>query len=170
MLDLKELYWAAGFLEGEGTFLVDRSGITAAQVQRQPLDRLQKLLGGKVVGPYEHNKNRNGQPFYRWGLYGSNAIGLMMTLYTLMSPRRKEAIVKTLIRWKEAPGNSADLLARGFCKHGHDLIGENYIIDEKSGKGRCKVCNVKNSRAYYDRHGRVNQRIPDELWKLLEEE
>jgi len=50
-----QLHWTAGFLEGEGTFAYSSSlRISAAQVQLQPLQRLQALFGGSI--------KRNGRP------------------------------------------------------------------------------------------------------------
>ena len=46
---LNDLYWSAGFLEGEGAFMKNGTGgivVTASQVQKEPLDRLYKLFGG----------------------------------------------------------------------------------------------------------------------------
>ena len=66
------LGWAAGFLEGEGCFSnVGESEYTidACQVNRDVLDRLQSLFGGKIYGP-RTNKGRLGGPIFDWKLYG----------------------------------------------------------------------------------------------------
>jgi hypothetical protein len=88
----RELYWAAGFLEGEGCFSsYDRGGrvrnmqVTAVQVQRHPLEMLQEIFGGSL-------KSANYGTCWRWGTYGPRARGVMMTLYKLLSPKRQSAI------------------------------------------------------------------------------
>jgi hypothetical protein len=73
-----ELAWAAGFLDGEGNFRCSHGihkgkypritlEFSAAQVPREPLDRLAAVLGGRVNGPYKSNKP-NKQPYHRWSM------------------------------------------------------------------------------------------------------
>ena len=75
-----ELAWSAGFLDGEGSYgmqIAHRRGqkdqysfrIQAAQVYREPLDRLQAALGGNVTGPYGPY-SMNKQPYYSWCISG----------------------------------------------------------------------------------------------------
>lgn len=149
------LHWAAGFLEGEGTFYGPHNGhqrisIIATQVQREPLDRMKKLLGGNVLGPYV-SKQLTHQPHFRWGLHGTNAAALMMTLYALMSPKRKDTIKAALVAWRVAPGNPKTWRSRGICQNGHPMTGENYII-APSGHGRCRRCGIEGRRRYYEKN------------------
>jgi hypothetical protein len=96
MIDMKDIYWTAGFIEGEGSFCKSQypSGIRvqAGQKQRDPLDRLYKLYGGYIY--------KNKQGFYDWRVTGRRAIALMMTIYSVMSPRRKEQIEGVIAFWK----------------------------------------------------------------------
>jgi hypothetical protein len=99
-MDIKELYWAAGFLEGEGSFGCWNGGargkqfvVCAEQVQREPLERLKTLFGGSInQGSTRGGRNR----IARWRISGARARGAAMTLFTLMSLRRKEQI-KTML-------------------------------------------------------------------------
>lgn len=95
LIDTKELYWAAGFLEGEGWFANyrDHPRVGANQVQLEPLERLQNLFGSSI----RHEKSRN---LNTWEMSGPHAIGLMMTVYPLMSSRRKGQIKKAIEQWK----------------------------------------------------------------------
>jgi hypothetical protein len=71
-MSLSERFWAAGFLDGEGSFLAVKNhrnrGISlrsqANQVDRRPLDRLAAALGGRVTGPMSNGKGRT--PMFRW--------------------------------------------------------------------------------------------------------
>lgn len=92
-----DLAWAAGFLEGEGSFQKSNGtqGVCASQVQRDPLERLQNLLGGQIYVVREAD-SRN-QRVYRWAVSGARARGIMMTLFTFMSPRRREQITCALL-------------------------------------------------------------------------
>jgi hypothetical protein len=101
----RDLGWIAGFLEGEGSFLRSNSGsevVIAGQVQMEPLERLQRFLGGNIrvrkngrTGP--GGVGRAGD-FGEWRISGSRARGVMMTLYPMMSPRRCGQICTALNR------------------------------------------------------------------------
>jgi hypothetical protein len=77
-----EIAWAAGFLDGEGNFnsyrqrtaATYRYRIQCTQVARQPLDRLQVALGGKVYGPYGPYAS-NKQAYFQWTVEGESARG-----------------------------------------------------------------------------------------------
>lgn len=90
----RDLEWAAGFLEGEGSF--DRrtgkknSGrVQAYQVNFEPIGRLLALFGGAA--------KKYRQAGWYWYACGSRARGIMMTLYPLMSARRQEQIRVALV-------------------------------------------------------------------------
>jgi len=104
MVDIKNIYWAAGFLDGEGYFGRTRTcaHITATQVASELLERLQRLFGG-IVRHYQRKEVKHND-YYRWDFYGQKAIGLIMTLYPLLSYKRKEQIKKVLLAWKSSPG------------------------------------------------------------------
>ena len=81
-----DLHWAAGFLEGDGYFghaSTASCEVEVLQLNREPLDRLQRLFGGSVTtcamrGMYTR------QP-YRWRVSGPRARGVMYTLFTMFS-------------------------------------------------------------------------------------
>jgi hypothetical protein len=91
---LRDLEWAAGFLEGEGS--IDRNGnpphgvecIKGTQIQRAPLERLSGCFGGRIYARLTPGKRR----IYVWQATGARARGIMLTLFVLMSPRRKAQI------------------------------------------------------------------------------
>lgn len=92
-----ELYWVAGFLEGEGNFALRGRKRTspvasACQVGLHPLERLQRIVGGRIA-PYNSTT-------HVWTLNENRTIQLAMTLYPLMSPKRKIQIQKVIEAWK----------------------------------------------------------------------
>lgn len=98
-----DLHWAAGFLEGEGTFHSQDNGrnrfsqvVSATQVESEPLAKMLVLFGGTLrqYGPYARNKNSN--PYWLWTTSGARARGIAMTLYPLLSVKRQEQIEKML--------------------------------------------------------------------------
>lgn len=151
MIDLKDLYWAAGFLDGEGSFVYKKtrnSGVcvSAPQKGRELLDKLVDLFGGNI---YERPN------VFQWQLGGERAVGLMMTLYSLMSTKRKAQIAYSLTNWRRTPLSPTKHIALfGKCRNGHEWIEANITI-EKDGK-RCRLClnnRVKTYRqSYYMTH------------------
>lgn len=94
---VRDLAWAAGFLEGEGHFrkTENTQQVQATQVQREPLTRLQRIFGGKIVR--QHKKLRpNQNQCWEWKVCGARARGVMLTMLVFMSPRRKRQIVRSL--------------------------------------------------------------------------
>lgn len=94
-----DIYWAAGFLEGEGSFIARRvpgavvREVACQQAQEEPLARLREFFGGRI---YLLSERPRRKPCWTWKVSGSRAMGVMMTLYPIMSPRRQEQIVLAL--------------------------------------------------------------------------
>ena len=95
---IADIHWAAGFLEGEGSFIKNPNNqtISVAQVQLEPLTRLQAFFGGNIG--FHKPRQPRAQSQHYWRVCGSRVRGLMMTLYILMSPRRQTQIKKALCR------------------------------------------------------------------------
>lgn len=82
---VKDLHWAAGFMEGEGSFSCHN--VSAGQKQREPLTRLKKWFGGSIK-----RREQRGDAFYSWCVSGARARGVAMTLYPILSPRRQKQV------------------------------------------------------------------------------
>lgn len=94
---MKEIYWLAGLLEGEGAFLWGKlrnnPRVTFTSTDLDITARVAGLFRKTLMGPYFHKEGRIGKkPYYMAEVTGPRAIGWMMTLYTLMGGRRKEDI------------------------------------------------------------------------------
>ena len=90
---IKEIYWAAGFIEGEGTFYFDKrvASIRVPQVEPEPLERLKRTFGGNSYFRKSYNgPKQHSQWVYRCD--GKRGVGLALTLYSLMSEKRKRQI------------------------------------------------------------------------------
>lgn len=94
----QELYWAAGFLEGEGCFSVTTARkaerVVAGQVDSEPLAKLKEIFGGNIN--YTEPKSEKQKPVFRWSVWGARARGVMLTLFPLMSERKQNQIIKAL--------------------------------------------------------------------------
>ena len=99
-----EMHWVAGFLEGEGTFNCSHSPIVRAdQVQREPLDRLQRIVGGGSIR-LKLKSNPRHSDIHSWNLCGNPAILLMKRLYPYMSPKRQQQIKTAIETAMARPG------------------------------------------------------------------
>jgi hypothetical protein len=87
----RDIAWAAGIFEGEGSVSSARSCILAIE-QKDPwiLWRLKALFGGNVY-------RRSTKEIWGWQVSGARARGFMMTIFVFLSPRRKEQI-KTVLK------------------------------------------------------------------------
>jgi hypothetical protein len=99
MLDVKDIYWAAGLIEGEGCFQAENNKyprLRVAMTDRDVVTKLHCLMGGKlsILNGY----SRKDQ--YVLNVYGSLAIQWMLTLYYLMGERRKAKIREVVEIWK----------------------------------------------------------------------
>ncbi len=91
-----DIAWAAGFFEGEGSVYCwsYRSNnkeykylrAKAGQNEREPLDKLVQILGGKVYGPYPKN--------YIWTISGKNAEKAMSLIEPYLFSRRLSQLEK----------------------------------------------------------------------------
>lgn len=109
-----DIHWVAGFLEGEGSFALNkRRGksstplVKATQTDMECLLRLQALFGGSVCSddrtkPGRDKDGYTRKPQYEWRIGGTRAIVLMQRLLPYMSTRRQEQIERVLEYVKEA--------------------------------------------------------------------
>jgi hypothetical protein len=140
MLATNDIYWLAGFLDGEGCFSMwgQTPNISVAQKEIWPLEKVHKLIGGKF---YKFkNWGTNKEIFYNsLHISGKRAIGLMMTLYSLLSPRRQAKIEEIIAKWKSIPRRGETNRAKTHCKRGHEFTHENTYLKLKGGRD-CKTC------------------------------
>lgn len=94
---LADLAWAAGIWEGEGSviFTNDHFRIEVAQKDRWILDRLRAWFGGHVYVRKEHYKGGR-YVLHKWYLNGARARGFAFTIFSWLSPRRREQIRRAL--------------------------------------------------------------------------
>jgi len=95
---IRDLAWAAGFLEGEGSFRLNGNSqrVSAVQVNLEPLFELVQLFGG-IVQENRLKDVRDRQPIGEWRVSGARARGVMFTLYPFLSAKRQRQIKKALL-------------------------------------------------------------------------
>lgn len=104
-----DLHWAAGFLDGEGSFATipvkhrDGIGVShsarvfASQLYPESLQKLATLFGGSIYFREGRGNLLSKKGIWTWSVHGGMARGLMMTLYILLSPYRRQQIRASLI-------------------------------------------------------------------------
>jgi hypothetical protein len=101
-VNLKELAWAAGFFDGEGSvYRYKGQGalrLQIAQVDRRPLDRFRAavLEIGRVNGPYP-NKGLNRKPYWSWNVTSvESGQAVIALLWRFLSGPKREQIKNSI--------------------------------------------------------------------------
>lgn len=95
---LRDIEWSAGFCEGEASFNESRVQLSQTE-SRTPLQKMLDLFGGNIVKRSFVKRRLKGikaRDAEIWIVSGSRARGFMMTIYSLMSPKRQKQIRRAL--------------------------------------------------------------------------
>lgn len=111
MINMKDVFWLAGLLEGEGCFKSSGNGVSIilGMTCRDVVERAARLLGANIQRPRQSTPPGHKDMVY-CQVNANAAAGWMMTLYPLMGRRRKEAIEKALTKWKTLPGKGHHII------------------------------------------------------------
>lgn len=143
MRKLHEITWIAGLLEGEGYF-GDKPVIEIPSTDLDTIQKYRSVIGVEnsiyVIDP----PTDNHKIAYKIRIGGSIAIQWMMTIYPLMSSRRKEAIRKAISRWKTQTIQNQQ---KTHCNNGHLLSGSNLGLNI-GGFRVCKICEKRSQRNF----------------------
>ncbi len=103
-----DLAWAAGFIDGEGCFHVrdytSKAVVTMSitQVDRRPLDRLARVIGGVVVkGPRNHSKSPNSQGYHWIRFQGKKLDRFFAEIQPYLSEPKREQYTRCKERVEE---------------------------------------------------------------------
>jgi len=112
---VKEIAWVAGILEGEGHFGFTNVGkrspmITLQMTDLDVVERVRSLVDkSQSIKIGKDKRKETYKDIYRITLNGSRAIEWMMTIYPLMSVRRKSRIRECVETWRK---NTANLMTQ----------------------------------------------------------
>lgn len=140
---VKNIAWFAGILEGEGCFLfTDHLRIQLAMTDLDTIDKIRILT--KYTNKINESKQKENYKIqYRISWSGKQAAEWMMTIYPLMSIRRKAKIRECLTKWKAQEGSEKSgfincvthNLARNLAKvKGITVAEAKLIIAQTSGE------------------------------------
>ena len=132
MVTIREIAWAAGVYEGEGSF----SGDQAIIVQKDSwiLIRLSKIFNFGSI-------RLHGDNCLKWCLSGKDARKFILTIFTELSPRRKSEILKYKTFFVDDKFKQ-----QRICRNGHNKTEKNTKLKRRSRKGKwdtiCLDCMV----------------------------
>lgn len=100
---MKNVYYIAGLLEGEGCFGIYNNcpSITICMTDKDTIELAKNIIDIKDNNTIKYTvRELPRKPMYSLNVSGNVAIQWMMTLYSLMSSRRKSKIREILNAWK----------------------------------------------------------------------
>lgn len=147
-LEVKDIYWLAGLLEGEGCFLYqDTPRITLVMSDQDVVEEAATIMKAKVK--YRLPKDKNWKGMYELYLCSYRAAGWMMTLYSLLGGRRQARVRQILQKFKQS--NVRRVWGDECLVHGKGYIRRN----KKTGFARCRLCSNKYAREFRVREGTI---------------
>lgn len=102
MINTKDIYWLAGLLEGEGSFGAMKYSQPRIQLRMGDRDSVERAVAifALPLNIQVVQAKGNRIPQYDLKFSGRSAAAWMMTLYPLMSIRRKARIHEVVTAWK----------------------------------------------------------------------
>lgn len=141
------LEWAAGFLEGEGSFFYGNTPtVSASQKQKWPLEKLHEIFNsGSLTGPYGSKK------MYKFTACGENALHILNLIYPYMSPRRQKQIQNAINNVQ----STYNVSNKNKCRNNlHDLLADTDFYFYKDGRKTCNQCRL----LWEEKHGAERKR------------
>lgn len=89
----KDIAWVAGLFEGEGTVSINRgraAGIAIAMTDRDVLERVQAIFGGKICISYP--AKGKWKECHKWYLSVAESEDFLLAIYPYLFSRRRERI------------------------------------------------------------------------------
>jgi hypothetical protein len=115
----QDLYWLAGWLEGEGSFVAASTGrggrynppsLDAVTTDEDTAFRVANILGAHASGPIRRKKapyvKGEPKPIWHIRLRSWRAVAVMRKIYPLMSARRQAQIVRAIYSVGDYQGRS----------------------------------------------------------------
>lgn len=153
-----DIAWAAGVIEGEGTFGISNEhvlSVTVRMTDKDVVERLHSILGGRFYGPYKE-VSRN-KPIYTWALRRrEELIPVLREILPFMGDRRTARIMELLDSNNRFPKGRERIDA---ARHG--------TISMYSNKNRCRCDNCVEAWREYQRNYRKRIRDEEQCNRLL---
>jgi hypothetical protein len=131
VINVNEVAWLAGLLEGEGSFHFasqpngwnDKLTLQLVMTDRDVVLRAYEVFRmGNWNGPYPL---KSGKDAWHWSVSSKKELPqILMTIYPLMGKRRQRQIRQILAKWRDIPYSK--------CRRGHN----------KFGRAECSTCKI----------------------------
>lgn len=148
---VSDIHWLAGFLDGEGCFQFHKNRCVIQTVQKDawPLMKAHRIAGGTF---YRVRNDRFGKQrlYFMLSMTGKRAAGVMMTLYSLLSPRRQRKIADCLAQWRIVL-NRGKCNLKTHCKRGHELTPATTFMQSNGKSRECRVCSTMHKANWQSR-------------------
>jgi len=162
MMDEKTLYWLAGLLEGEGSFLApppsasNSPRVVCAMTDQDVVERVAEIWGRGYCSASKKRHRENGwKPVWIVAISGRRAVEMMRLLYPLMSKRRQAQIDHAIACY------DPDKQARRF-KYSDEQIAiakRRLLIDKAKPKDVAEETGLSIWTVYDVKRGRNRARI-----------
>lgn len=148
----RDLYWLAGWLEGEGSFQgavrmdhgypTFKISVGARCTDRDVVEHAYDTFGGTMGGPYD-KKQENWKPYWQWGVQSrADSLRLMRLLRPLLGERRQAQIDAALAAEAAGP-------RRVPARHG--------TISKYNGGCKCTPCRLAQNEYQRNRRRRLRE-------------
>lgn len=141
-----DIAWAAGIIEGEGTFSIGKDRTKSVIVRMTDKDvvlRLRSIFGGNFTGPHVYLSAPGRKPLYRWSVSRrEEVVELLRAILPHMGERRTKRI-KELLEFDEK-------FPRGYRTN----AAQHGTISMYSNKKRCRCGECVDAWRQYQREYR----------------
>ena len=150
----REIGWAAGILEGEGSMRHTTASprVDVVNTDLWVLEKFMRIVGCGKIEPrndrIDLEKYPNRKLVYYWRTTTiEEAKKVAWLLFPDLSPRRKVAAQAILDHVRKGYGNGPRREYGDFCNAGHELTPETTWVT-KQGKIKCNPCNAERQREH----------------------
>lgn len=156
-INKSDLYWAAGFFQGEGyagiaktkrKVKADYEYVSLKITQyydRTPLDAFYKIFGvGSVLGP--HTKSRGDKEVYQYVASNDDAEKILLKMLPVLTGKKYDQVLKVIEDIKKYKNIERKMPrnTKMSCPKGHDYDKVGYI--NPYGYTVCKTCHAEQKR------------------------
>lgn len=125
---VRDIPWAAGLFEGEGTIGLrkrpeDQVYISLTSTDEDVVREFARIVNsGKVYGPYQYG---DGKPFWKWDCYGLPGVNTLDMLSPFFLTRRKARAAEVVARYwqrRERPHYTVSRKGMGGKNHHKNYV------------------------------------------------
>jgi hypothetical protein len=156
MEDKRGIEWAAGLFEGEGTWIVRRTGYVQAGLHMTDEDVVEKfaaIVGCGRVGPKRVNEGTH-KDSWLWQVGSRREVRRLAQAFLPYLGERRRARALEIIAATEGWETAKTSKYKTHCIRGHELTEENVYRQASSGTRRCRTCQrIRNREAARAKRG-----------------